>query len=172
MSDLTASLTAPQIRRRANDYDAQIRQGLDDGNVRQVVKRLGKDLVSRISVFLLIFTDIWLDRTVDPSYERHTGTKGCISKAPVPVRIRSGLEQKQERPELPGCPAGHPQEIRRRSTISTPPARFHFDTAPDCPCSPSPEQTPHSEGQNCHTPPCCSGNCPTSLTTSPYSPTD
>jgi hypothetical protein len=46
MTDLTASLTARQIRRWANDYDAQIRQGLEDGNVRQVVKRLGKDLVS------------------------------------------------------------------------------------------------------------------------------
>jgi hypothetical protein len=47
MTDLIAPLTAPQIRRRANDYDAQIRQGLEDGNVRQVVRRLGKDLVSR-----------------------------------------------------------------------------------------------------------------------------
>ena len=41
------TLTPQQIRRRANDYDSQIRQGLDDGNVRHVVKRLGKDLVSR-----------------------------------------------------------------------------------------------------------------------------
>lgn len=54
MSDLTASLTTPQIRRRANDYDAQIRQGLEDGNVRQVVKRLGKDLVSRILLFFYL----------------------------------------------------------------------------------------------------------------------
>lgn len=55
MSDLPASLTAPQIRRRANDYDAQIRQGLEDGNVRQVVKRLGKDLVSQKVFFFPYF---------------------------------------------------------------------------------------------------------------------
>ena len=47
MSNPAASLSPAQIRRRANDYDSQIRQGLEDGNVRQVVKRLGNDLVSK-----------------------------------------------------------------------------------------------------------------------------
>jgi len=55
MSDRTASLTAHQIRRRANDYDGQIRLGLEEGNVRQVVKRLGKDLVSPIFIFFAYF---------------------------------------------------------------------------------------------------------------------
>jgi hypothetical protein len=40
------SITPAQIRRRANDYDTQIRQGLEEGSIRQVVKRLGPDLVS------------------------------------------------------------------------------------------------------------------------------
>jgi hypothetical protein len=39
-------LTPQQIRRRANDFDFQIRQGLEDGNIRQVVKQLGAELVS------------------------------------------------------------------------------------------------------------------------------
>jgi hypothetical protein len=96
MTDLIAALTAPQIRRRANDYDAQIRQGLEDGNVRQVVKRLGKDLVSRNFFFLLISTYNVLDRAVDPSCEGHRGTEGFIPEASVPLLVRSGLEQKQE----------------------------------------------------------------------------
>ena len=47
MSNPASSLNPQQIRRRANDYDSQIRQGLEDGNVRKVVKRLGADLVSK-----------------------------------------------------------------------------------------------------------------------------
>jgi hypothetical protein len=47
MSDPSASLTPTQIRRRAIDYDSQIREGLDEGNIRQVVKRLGVNLVSK-----------------------------------------------------------------------------------------------------------------------------
>ena len=41
------NLTPAQIRRRAIDYDSQIRLGLEEGNIRQVVKKLGNDLVSR-----------------------------------------------------------------------------------------------------------------------------
>jgi hypothetical protein len=52
MSNPAASLTAAQIRRRANDYDAQIRLGLEEGNIRQVVKRLGADLVSKKILYL------------------------------------------------------------------------------------------------------------------------
>jgi hypothetical protein len=47
MSNPTTSLTPAQIRRRAKDYDMQIRQGLEDGDVRGVVKRLGHDLVRK-----------------------------------------------------------------------------------------------------------------------------
>lgn len=43
----SAVLTPTQLRRRANDYDLQIRQGLEDGSVRKVVKQLEKDLVSQ-----------------------------------------------------------------------------------------------------------------------------
>jgi len=39
-------MSPEKIRRRAIDYDSQIRLDLEEGNVRQVVKRLGKDLVS------------------------------------------------------------------------------------------------------------------------------
>ena len=39
-------LTPEQIRRRMNDYDNQIRQGLEDGTIRNVMKRLGQPLVS------------------------------------------------------------------------------------------------------------------------------
>jgi len=53
MSTPAASLTPKQIRRRANDYDSQIRQGLEDGDVRQVVKRLGPDLVSGNHMYVL-----------------------------------------------------------------------------------------------------------------------
>jgi len=41
------SLDPAQLRRRVVDFDAQIRQGLEEGNVREVVKRLGADLVSK-----------------------------------------------------------------------------------------------------------------------------
>ena len=47
MSNPATSLTPGQIRRRAKDYDMQIRQGLEEGNVRQVVKRLGPELVRK-----------------------------------------------------------------------------------------------------------------------------
>jgi hypothetical protein len=50
-----SSMTPTQIRRRANDYDSQIRQGLEDGNIRQVVKRLGADLVSKNPIKLVFF---------------------------------------------------------------------------------------------------------------------
>jgi len=47
MSIPATLLTPAQIRRRAKDYDMQIRQGLEDGNVRGVVKRLGNNLVRK-----------------------------------------------------------------------------------------------------------------------------
>lgn len=49
------SLTPTQIRRRIIDYDAQIRLGLEDGDIRLVVKRIGSALVSR-SRFSFFFT--------------------------------------------------------------------------------------------------------------------
>jgi len=59
MSFPAASLTPAQVCRRVIDYDSQIRQGLEDGNVREVVKRLGPDLVSKkkLSIFLLLTID-------------------------------------------------------------------------------------------------------------------
>ena len=45
---LTTSLTMvpDQIRRRLTDYDMQVRQGLEDGSIRQVMKGLSPDMVS------------------------------------------------------------------------------------------------------------------------------
>ena len=62
MSNPATLLTPAQIRRRANNYDSQIRQGLEDGNVRQVVKRLGSDLVSKKKILLLFTANISLCR--------------------------------------------------------------------------------------------------------------
>jgi hypothetical protein len=45
-------LTPDQIRRRMNDYDSQIRQGLEEGTIRNVMKRLGQPLVSPKFYFL------------------------------------------------------------------------------------------------------------------------
>jgi hypothetical protein len=103
MSNPDPSLTPAQIRRRANDYDSQIRQGLEDGNVRQVVKRLGNNLVSKIMIVFLSFTDVGLDldTAVDPSHEGHARTSGCVPEAVVPVPVHSGVECPQERRELP-----------------------------------------------------------------------
>ena len=94
MSTPATSLTATQIHHRANDYDSQIRQGLEDGSVRQVVKRLGKDLVSLqiIIVLMLTYIELNLDGVVDPSPEGDTKTSGCIPEALVFVPVRSGLE--------------------------------------------------------------------------------
>jgi len=54
--DNPTSLTPERIRRRANDYDFQIRQGLEEGNIRQVVKRLGADLVSKKKILQFFST--------------------------------------------------------------------------------------------------------------------
>ena len=40
--------TPEQIRRRLNDFDYQIRQGLEDGSVRSVMKRLSGTIVSSL----------------------------------------------------------------------------------------------------------------------------
>src|SRR6266508_6546046 len=59
-----ASITPKQISRQATDYDSQIWEGLEDGSIRQVVKRLGSDLVSQkkkspfLSLHNLLFTKI------------------------------------------------------------------------------------------------------------------
>jgi len=44
----TSSITPKEIRRRINDLDAQVRQGLEDGTIRGVMKRIGPAFVSRI----------------------------------------------------------------------------------------------------------------------------
>ncbi len=41
-------MTPEQIRRRCNDFDDQVRQGLEDGSIRSVMKRIGAQLVSVI----------------------------------------------------------------------------------------------------------------------------
>jgi hypothetical protein len=60
-ADSFPNLTPQEIRRRTNDYDSQIRQGLEDGDVRDVVKLLGSDLVSSIFFYniklLIQFTE-------------------------------------------------------------------------------------------------------------------
>ena len=55
MSTPLADLTPKVIKCRAIDYDAQIRQGLEDGDIRKVVKRLGADLVSNKIFFYLFY---------------------------------------------------------------------------------------------------------------------
>lgn len=47
MSDIEYTIPPSQIGRQVIDYDLQIREGLEEGNVRQVMKELGDDLVSR-----------------------------------------------------------------------------------------------------------------------------
>ena len=39
-------LTTQQIRQQANDFDEQIRQGIEDGTIRKVMRRLGPMVVS------------------------------------------------------------------------------------------------------------------------------
>ena len=53
-----STLTPSAILRRANDYDEQIREGLENGNVRLVVRRLGTKLVSGC-FFVLLLLLIW-----------------------------------------------------------------------------------------------------------------
>lgn len=40
------TMTPEQIRRRCNDFEEQIRLGLEDGSVRSVMRRIGSQLVS------------------------------------------------------------------------------------------------------------------------------
>ena len=53
-----APLTPDQIRRRVNDYDGQVRQGLEDGTIRQVLKRFGESLVSRLFYFVATISNL------------------------------------------------------------------------------------------------------------------
>ena len=95
-------MTASQIRRRANDYDSQIRQGLEDGNVRHVVKGLGADLVRNYDINFSFLTSLCsvLDGAFGPSAAGNTGTSGCLPKALVPVSIYQGLEQDTRPPKV------------------------------------------------------------------------
>jgi len=47
MSNPATQMTPAQIRRRSIDYDQQIRDGLENGTIRQVVKQLGRNLVRK-----------------------------------------------------------------------------------------------------------------------------
>ena len=47
-TSVPTSLSPDQIRRRIVDYDSQVRQGIEDGNIQQVMKRLGPLLVSLV----------------------------------------------------------------------------------------------------------------------------
>lgn len=49
-------LSPKDIRRRVNDLDAQVRQGLEEGTIRQVMKKLGPLFVSSIAVFLVLLS--------------------------------------------------------------------------------------------------------------------
>lgn len=98
MNTTASEMTAVQIRRRANDYDSQIRQGLEDGDVRQVVKRLGNNLVSWLDIALSNILTAYLDRSSDPPDKGHQGTSGGFSKATVPLQVHPGMEQLVKRP--------------------------------------------------------------------------
>ena len=95
-------MTPSQIWCRANDYDSQIRQGLEDGNVRQVMKGLGADLVRSYHIFFsfLIALRCVLDGAFGSSAAGNTGTSGRLSKALVPVSVHPGLEQVANPPEV------------------------------------------------------------------------
>ena len=47
MSSTDQYITPAVIRRRMNDYDAQVREGLENGDIRAVLKRIGPAMVSR-----------------------------------------------------------------------------------------------------------------------------
>ena len=47
-SSSSARYTPPQIRRLIIDFDQQIREGLEDGEIRKVMKSLAADLVSAV----------------------------------------------------------------------------------------------------------------------------
>lgn len=47
MANPTEPLTPEQIRRRIINYDEQVRQGLEDGDIRKVMKKLAPAIVSR-----------------------------------------------------------------------------------------------------------------------------
>jgi hypothetical protein len=49
-ADPTLTLEPTQIRRRANDFDSQIRVALEEGDVRQVVRRSREAMVSRLLI--------------------------------------------------------------------------------------------------------------------------
>lgn len=95
-------ITPQQIRRRVNDYDSQIREGLEDGSIRQVVKRLGTNLVSKKKTrYRFEHANCFhAGSTFDPSYEGNPRTSRCISAAHVSISIRSGVEQKPDGRQL------------------------------------------------------------------------
>lgn len=50
-SSSALNLTPDQIRRRLRDYDAQVRQAVEEGTIRQLMKMIYSDLVSRERFF-------------------------------------------------------------------------------------------------------------------------
>ena len=151
--------TPKQIGRRAIDYDSQIRQGLEDGDIRQVVKRLGSDLVSGHKPPAFFLTHILLDvgTVFVPPRGRDSGPKGCLSEGTLPVSIRSGVEQQQERRRLPRRPTGPPCPVRQGETALIP--HRHARLRSLChSCSPrtfegqtlSPGQCPHPPSHTLH----------------------
>jgi len=47
-TSIPTSLSPDQMQRQMVDYDSQVRQGIEDGNIWQVMKQLGPLLVSPI----------------------------------------------------------------------------------------------------------------------------
>jgi hypothetical protein len=99
MNTSTSSITPAQIRRAMNDYDSQIRQALDEGSIRPVMKSLGDKLVSN-----LFFSATFNANTI-------TGYIICVSEGnaratssvPFPlvlVQIHSGLERPHDQTSL------------------------------------------------------------------------
>ena len=88
------SLMPEQIQCRINDYDSQIRQGLEDGTIRNVVKRLRQVLVSTIifsPASQLTESSFSTDRFVCLS-KRHPGTTSCMETQLVYLSVHSCME--------------------------------------------------------------------------------
>lgn len=82
----TPRLTPKQIRRRVNDLDDQVRQALEDGTIRQVMKKIRPTFVSRV-VFFFCLSSSHLPLSGPPAglSEGFARGKGCVSMHPFPL---------------------------------------------------------------------------------------
>jgi hypothetical protein len=87
----TSAITPNQIRRRINDLDAQVRQGLEDGTIRNVMKRIGPAMVSKIFCYFLSSSHWPLEPLTGLPERYPRGTSGFPAQL-VPLQLPSGLE--------------------------------------------------------------------------------